>query len=90
MYRPEAKNLAFTSEIPAEEQMKREKLGYGQKVKNFIRSFKDAAIMIEELAMATKYRYDDLSEIYMGMIEDGDTADEAWESLRDTSLEYDW
>ena len=90
MYRPNVKNLAFESEIPAEEQAKRQRLGYGQKVKNFIRSFKDAAIMINELAMATKYRYNDLSEIYMGMIEDGSSADEAWEELRDISLEYDW
>ena len=90
MYRPDTENLAFTIEITAEEQEKRRRLGYGQKVRNFIRSFRDAAIMIEDLAKATKYRYDDLCEIYMESLNDGYTADEAWENLRDVSLEYDW
>ena len=83
-------NLAFAAEIPLEERMKRAYFSYGQKVSGFFTSFKDAAIMIHELAMATKYRYDDLAEIYMEMIEDGDSADKAWEYLRDISLDYDW
>lgn len=90
MYRPNTQNLAFETSIPSEEQMKRQRLGYRTKVKGFIKSFKDAAIMIGMLADATNYRYDDLCEIYMGSIEDGSTADEAWEELRDVSLEYDW
>lgn len=90
MYRPNTQNLAFEVNVPEEEQMKRQRLGYRTKVKGFIKSFKDAAIMIGMLADATNYRSDDLYEIYMGIIEDGNTADEAWEELRDVSLEYDW
>ena len=90
MYRPNTQNLAFEVEIPAEEQMKRAQLGYRTKVKDFIKSFRDAAVMIGMLADATNYRYDDLCSIYMDSLEDGSTADEAWEDLRDISLEYDW
>ena len=90
MYRPNMPNLAFKSEIPAEEQDKRKKLGYNTKVKGLIKSFRNAAVMIGMLADATKYRYEDLCEIYMEGLEDGETADEAWEHLRDIALEYDF
>ena len=90
MYRPNTPSLAFEVNVSDGEQMKRQRLGYRTKVKGLIKSFRDAAIMIGMLADATNYRYDDLCEIYMGSIEDGNTADEAWEELRDISLEYDW
>ena len=85
------KNLAFTVEIPAAEQEKRRRLGYGTKVgRDFFRSMKDVIIMLDELALVTKYNRDFLRGVFQEAVDDTGDWYEAWEEVRDISLEYDW
>lgn len=85
------KSIAFDVEIPVEEQAKRKRLGYGTKVaKSFFRSMKDIAIMIDELSAATRYSQIYLQERFEDALEDTGDCYEAWEEVRDISLEYDW
>lgn len=85
------KSLAFEVKIPAEEQDKRDRLGYGKKVaRDFFRSMKDIAIMIDELSAATRYSKIYLQDRFEEALEDTGDCFEAWEEVRDISLEYDW
>lgn len=85
------KNLAFTVEIPTAEQEKRHRLGYGTKVaRDFFRGMKDVIIMLDELAAATRYEREFLYNVFEETAEDRGDWYEAWEEVRDISLEYDW
>lgn len=85
------KNLAFTVEIPAAAQEKRRRLGYGTKVaRDFFRGMKDVIIMLDELAEVTKYSREFIYGVFEETAADRGDWYEAWEEVRDISLEYDW
>lgn len=85
------KSIAFDIEIPAQVQEQRKRFGYREKIKEgFFRSMRDIDIMIQALAIATGYEKEFLDNMMDEQFEVAGSYSEAWENVRDISLEFDW
>ena len=51
---------------------------------------KEIATAIQDVAFATGYSYEFLSSVFMEAIKDGETAEDAFTSLRDVAFEHDF
>lgn len=55
-----------------------------------IHRMKDLAILIEEVAEATGYAYEFLAACVMELLEDGESAEEAFNEVRGIAYEHDY